>query len=144
MTIIKFSMAGPPRGKGRPRATVRSGHAQIYTDSATRQYEKSVRELTAGAMRGAAPFTGPLSVSLQFRIGLAASMSKRQRARILAGEEPWFGGPDADNLAKAVLDGMNAVAFLDDKQITRLWAVKVPSDSPGVDVRVEALAEPTP
>lgn len=142
--VVAFSMSGNPRPKGRPRATVRGGYATLYTDEKTRLYERSVRALSAQAMGGKPPFQGPLSVSLQLRLALPKSMSKRQRARILAGEEPYFGNLDADNGAKALLDAMNSVVFLDDRQVTRLWVVKVPHEKPGVDVRIEALAEPTP
>jgi Holliday junction resolvase RusA-like endonuclease len=67
-------------------------------------------------------------------------MSKRQRARILAGEEVYLGRIDVDNASKACLDAMNGVCFGDDKQIVRLLATKIPSDEPGVDVRIEALS----
>lgn len=143
MTVVEFSMSGAVRGKGRPRATVRGGFAQMYTDEKTRLYERSVRDLSVRAMAGRSPFMGPLSVSLQLRLGLPKSMSKRQRGRVLAQEEPYFGVVDCDNAGKALLDAMNGSVYLDDRQVTRLWIVKVPSENPGVDVRVEALAEPS-
>lgn len=85
------------------------------------------------------PLEGPLSVSLRFRVSPPPSWSKRRRARVLAGEEAYFGSFDTDNMIKAVLDPMNEVVFLDDKQIVRLWAEKIAADPPGVDVRIEAL-----
>lgn len=139
MDVLQFSMSGAPRGKGRPRTAVRGGFARVYTDARTRKYEASVASLAAIAMAGRPPFVGPLSVSLRFRLEPPKSMSKRERAAVLAGEQAYLGRIDADNAAKAVLDGMNGVAFADDVQIVRLFVVKVADARPGVDVRLEAL-----
>lgn len=150
MDALTFSMAGAPRGKGRPRTRVHrpknggAPFAQIYTDDATRQYEASVRKLAAAAMDGRPPFDGALSVSLRFRLQPAKSMPKRDRAPILAGEQPYFGLYDADNLAKSILDGCNGVCWGDDRQITRLFVTKIAADRPGVDVRVEPLEPQEP
>lgn len=136
---LVFSMSGAPRGKGRPRATVRGGHATTYTDPKTRAYESSVAAIARKAMQGRPPFEGALSVSLRFRLGLPKSMSKRERAAILAGERPYFGRTDTDNMAKAILDGCNAIVWIDDVQITRLFAIKEAAEAPGVDVKVQPL-----
>jgi hypothetical protein len=58
---------------------------------------------------------------------------------VLAGEQPFFGRCDLSNMVKAVEDAMNKVVFVDDRQITRLFATKVAHERPGVDVRVEAF-----
>lgn len=112
----------------------------MYTDPKTRAYEASVRDLARQAMGDAAPFEGPLSVSLRFRLEPPKSMTKRERAAVLAGEQAYFGRFDADNLAKSVLDGMNGACFVDDLQIVRLFVTKAAAETPGVDVRVECLA----
>lgn len=139
MDPLFFHFDGEPRGKGRPRATARGGYARMYTDDKTRKYEQSIARAAAIALDGRKPLEGPLSVSVRLRLQPPASMSKRQRARILAGEEPYLGRIDCDNGAKAVLDAMNGVVWPDDKQIVRLWVTKVPHEKPGVDVRVETF-----
>ena len=136
---LSFSMSGAPRGKGRPRATVRGGHAATYTDPKTRAYEASIAAIARQAMKGRPPLEGALSVSLRFRMALPKSMSKRERAAILAGERPYVGRTDTDNMAKAILDGCNAIVWLDDVQITRLFAVKEAAEAPGVDIKVQPL-----
>lgn len=141
MSPLAFSVSIVPRGKGRPRATIRRGkngdqHAGTYTDAKTRTYEAQVKGVAEKAMAGAPPMQGPLIVSLRFRLPIPPSYSKKRRAAILAGEEAYFGAFDADNLAKAMLDGMNAVVFGDDKQITRLLVIKTPAERAGVDVQV--------
>jgi Holliday junction resolvase RusA-like endonuclease len=151
VAALVFSMNGEPRGKGRPRATVRGGYASVYTDAQTRKYEASVTAIAREKMAGRSPFEGPLSVSLRFRMPIPKSATKRVRAGMAAGEIAHCGRPDVDNLAKAVLDaigedaaakkkGLDArVVFANDSQIVRLFASKIYAEIPGVDVRVEAF-----
>jgi len=72
-----FSMSGAPRGKGRPRATVRKGsrHATTYTDPLTRKYEASVAKIARKAMKGRPPIQGAPSLSPRSRFYLPKSMS---------------------------------------------------------------------
>lgn len=137
---LTFSLSGEPRGKGRPRATVRAGFARMYTDAATRKYEASIGAAATRVMAGRAPLEGPLSVSLRVRLAPPKSMTKRQRAAVLSGEAAYFGRIDCDNAAKAVLDGCNGIVWRDDVQITRLFITKTAAERPGVDIRIEALA----
>lgn len=139
MEAVLFSMAGDPRGKGRPRATARGGHASTYTDPKTRAYEASVKKIAMAEMAGRQPLEGALSVSMRFRIGLPKSMPKYLRKAYLAGERAYVGGPDVDNMAKSILDGCNAVCFSDDKQVVRLFVTKVAAESAGVDVQIMPL-----
>lgn len=130
-----------PRGKGRPRTTIRGRHAQVYTDPKTRAYEAKVAEIAALYMNGNSPLQGPLSVSLRFRYPIPVSYSKKLRAAILDGSESYVGPYDIDNYAKALLDGCNKILFEDDAQITKLLVIKKPSLRPGIDIRVEAIAQ---
>jgi Holliday junction resolvase RusA-like endonuclease len=144
--MIRFSVKIEPRGKGRPRATVRGNHASVYTDGKTRKYEAAVRAVAVRSMAGGAPLAGPIEVVLRFRIPIPVSYSNKRRAAILAGQEPYFGAFDSDNLAKAWLDACNGVVFADDKQVTDLVVIRRPSMKPGIDACVtpvtpEALAE---
>ena len=64
-------------------------------------------------------FTGPIAVTLDFYYPTAR----------------WV---DVDNLAKAVLDGLQGVAFENDSQIVRLTTSKrIDRQLPGVWVRIE-------
>lgn len=135
-----FSLSGLPRGKGRPRATVRGGFARVYSDPKTRKYERSIGTIAMAAMVGRPPLQGPLSVSLRFRMPIPKSETKAVRAAMAAGEVAHVGRPDLDNMVKAIFDGLNGVVFADDAQIVRSFSTKVYSDKPGVDVRVEAFA----
>lgn len=142
MSVFTLSLKGDARGKGRPRATTRRVGkrvvASVYTDGPTKRYEASVKKVAAMAMAPRSPMTGPLSVSLRFRLRVPASATKRQRAAYLSGEEAYLGAYDIDNLAKSILDACNGVVWADDRQITRLFVTKIAAEEPGVDLRVEA------
>jgi len=54
----------------------------------------------------------------------------------LSGEEKHTKKPDLDNVAKAVIDGMNGIIFKDDSQITSLHVTKVYAEVGKVEVLV--------
>lgn len=133
--VVMFSIPGEPRGKGRPRfGRTKSGAPVTFTDAKTASYENLVALAAREAMCGMAPIEGPLNVALRIRLVPPKSLAKPLRALALAGRHPVMGRFDLDNLVKAVTDGMNAIAYADDRQIIRLTAEKVGSDTAGVDV----------
>ena len=50
--------------------------------------------------------------------------SKKRKKSILEGSEGFTKRPDVDNLVKAVLDGLNGIAFKDDCQVVEVHATK--------------------
>lgn len=139
MTTINFTVPGQPVAKARPRATTINGAARLYSPSKTREYEQQVAQAARGAMCKAPPLDRAVAVSLDIRLPVPESWSKTRRADALAGRVFATSKPDADNYAKAVLDGCNGVVFLDDAQVVRLTAQKRYAETPGVDVLVTAL-----
>jgi Holliday junction resolvase RusA-like endonuclease len=136
MDRLAFTVPGEPRGKGRPRIGRVGPHARMFTDRKTRSYEGLVALAAEKAMDGAVPFACPLELHMRVRLVPAASASKKARAAMLAGELPPAKLPDLDNCVKAILDGCNAVAFLDDRLVVALTAAKIYADTPGVDVLI--------
>ena len=108
----------------------------MFTPEKTAGYEALVAATAGNAMRAEAGplFTGPLEAVLEMRFPVPASWSKAKRARALAGAEWHTSKPDADNVAKAILDACNGVVFRDDSQIVILIATKAFSEEPGVRV----------
>ena len=108
----------------------------MFTPEKTAGYEALVAATASNAMRAEAGplFTGPLEAVLEMRFPVPASWSKAKRARALAGVEWHTSKPDADNVAKAVLDACNGVVFRDDAQVVILIATKAFSEEPGVRV----------
>lgn len=135
--MITFVIPGPPRGKGRPRFSRKSG--TTYTDQATAAYENLVALACREAMKGAQPYAGAISLGVVTYMPIPASAS--QKKRIAMAGTNHIKKPDVDNVLKAVLDGLNGIAFHDDAQVARLHACKLYSSEPRVEVTVVEIAE---
>lgn len=136
MKDIKFFMIpGEPTGKGRPRFT-RSGHA--YTPEKTASYEQAVRQAYRSEFPDAEPIPEgvPVAVKIVAGYGIPKSTSKVKAERMLAGEIRPTKKPDADNVAKAICDALNGIAYHDDSQITMLCVSKHYTKNPGCLVRI--------
>lgn len=117
MTGIRFTVPGEPRGKGRPRFVSTPRGGRTYTDPQTASYENLVKLCARQA--GAVVTDAPLCVDIVAYFTPAPSWSKKRTAAALA-NETFPGRFDVDNIAKAALDGLNGVAFHDDKQVADL------------------------
>ena len=132
---IKFTVPGVPVGKGRPRFT-RAGHA--YTPEKTAEYEEKVR-LCWKAQTGSV-FSGgiPLKASIIAYFPIPKSASKKKAAAM----DGTFhtSRPDADNVAKAILDALNGYLYPDDSavQIDRCWKVYT-NGAPRVEVAIREV-----
>lgn len=136
---VIFSVNGDAVAWMRSGVTVRGRYATLYTPTTLRTYEKALGVLAKVAMKGRKPFAGSVSASFRFRLGLPKSMSKRERAAILSGEQAYWGNKDCDNLAKASLDGMNKIVYNDDVQVVRLFVEKIGSAKAGIDIKIQPL-----
>ena len=145
---IEFFVPGAPVGKGRPRAARRGAGVVMFTPEKTAGYETLVAAAASNAMRAHQLahqlLDGPLEAMLEMRFQVPASWSKARRARALAGAEWHTSKPDADNVAKAVLDACNGVVFRDDAQVVMLVAIKAFSDEPGVRVVIREVQNERP
>lgn len=111
--IASFVIPGPPFGKPRPR---HSGHA-TYRTKPDKQYELKVRAAWRDA--GSPTFgAAPVAVVIDAYAPLPVSRPKR------IAREPYVLKPDADNIAKAVTDPLNGLAWDDDSQVTHLMVTK--------------------
>ena len=109
-----------PVPKGRPRFT-RAGHA--YTPKTTLDYEKKVREYFKSHLDDY--FENAIKVRLVFNMPIPQSVSKKKHEMMATGIiKCTKHNGDVDNLAKAVIDSLNGVAFDDDCLITRLTIIK--------------------
>ncbi|MGX9855799.1 RusA family crossover junction endodeoxyribonuclease [Limimaricola variabilis] len=108
---ITIVIPGKPFGKQRPKFDPRSGRA--YTPDATVSFEQTVRELAAKQLT--TPLEGPISMTLEAVFVPAKSWSKKRRAAALGTLHTQK--PDLDNIEKAILDGLNRIAFADDQQV---------------------------
>ena len=107
---------GSPVAKARARTVVKDGKSHTYTPARTRDYER----LIALSWRGPRGFTGLVKVTVRIIEG--------------KGAHPM----DLDNGLKSVLDGLNGVAWVDDRQVVAIDANIIRGDErPGLDIVVE-------
>ena len=130
-----ITIPGKPVGKARPRFRGAGFKVITYTPPATKKYEKEVARIykqSAGVI-----YTEiPLRVRILEKFPIPESWSKKNKEKALKGEIKPNEKPDLDNIAKIILDGLNGVAYTDDKQVTSLEIEKVYSDTPCVVVYI--------
>ena len=116
---VKFSIPGPAQAKQRPRINRQTG--RVYTPNATHKYEKLVKECYGDRHFFDSQY---ISVKITFKFSIPKSYSKAEYYEALIGEiRPKKA--DIDNYIKSVLDGLNGVAFTDDRYICHLEAEKI-------------------
>lgn len=134
--MVEFSLSLVPVAKGRPRMAVVKGKPIVYTPSKTRGFEAKVAAMAQQHFKQ--PLKGPISVSLTFLLPRPKTLMRRKDPD---GEIPHISRPDLENLEKSILDGLNGIAFLDDRQVYRKHSEKMYHDkegSPKIIVKVEA------
>lgn len=128
-----ITIPGKPVGKARPRFR-RAGFKVItYTPPENKKYEKEVARIYKQSI-GVLYTDIPLRVRILAKFPIPESWSKKKKA--LKGEIMPNKKPDLDNIAKIILDGLNGVAYTDDKQVTSMEIEKVYSDEPCVVVYI--------
>lgn len=124
-------------GKGRPRFARQGTFVKTYTDSKTLTYEKSIQTYAKQAMGSTSPLIGAVAAYLHIGIPIPPSYSKTRQIACINGDERPTKKPDIDNIVKAVLDGMNGIVYLDDKQVVDLHLTKVYSETEGIDILIK-------
>jgi Holliday junction resolvase RusA-like endonuclease len=127
--VIKFTINARPQPKERHRTTKRGHH---YTPQRTVNFELLVR----CEFRAQHPFheilTGPVGMSIDIQYKRPKTVKKGY----------WHTGPgDADNIIKAISDGLNRVAWLDDRQVADVYAKKHWGDCDSIVVSIWPLEE---
>lgn len=141
--MICFTIPGEPQGKGRPRVGRVGPHVRMFTPAKTAAYEGLVAHAAQSAMAGRALLQGACRIELDVVCTVPASWSKRKQSEALYGLIRPTKKPDADNVLKAICDGINGVVWADDTQAVDVTLRKRYGPVPGVWVWVsEVPAQP--
>lgn len=136
--IIEFVVLGKPQPKQRPR---KGKYGNMYTPTKTQDYEERVnleciKEMSKyGIPKGT--YSGPVEVEIDILFKIPSSATKKVLEQISKGEK--IPSSDIDNVAKIVLDACNKVAYIDDKQITKLTVKKRYSKVEAVFVGIDYI-----
>lgn len=110
--MITFTVPGPPKGQPRPRATTINGKARMYESEKGRSWKQVIASWAIHY--GVRQIIGPVGV-------LAIAYLPRPKRLCRKSDPPgaiWSEvKPDFDNIAKAVCDALNGIAYADDKSV---------------------------
>ncbi len=136
---VEFSVPGEPQGKGRAKIVKIGGFSRMATPEKTVAYEGLVAMAAQQAMAGAPPLEGACEIQITAVCSVPASWSAKKRAQALAGVLRPTKKPDADNITKAVCDGINGVVWADDVQAVDQRIRKVYGQVPRLVVTVAGV-----
>lgn len=114
-----------PQAWQRPKTRIINGWVQHYSPKKTTQYEKQIADYFREQPQSFKFEKDiPVAVNLVFGMPIPKSAPKSQKAAMIEGIIKHTKRGDVDNLAKAVLDSLNGLAWEDDSQIVRLSITK--------------------
>lgn len=145
---INFVINGEPFGKQRHRVGMCNGHARAYNTRDNILYENKVM---CAYKDIANDYTFSKDVPLEIDIVAYFSLSsvdfnksglsksgKKKMSQLYCTKKS-----DIDNIIKSVMDGLNKVAYIDDKQIASVSAKKLyTQDMPKVVVTIKDITPP--
>ena len=129
-----------PVGKERPRM-VRMGNKTIaYTPAKTRNFEKLIQTEYI-RQKGYKYGNIPVNIRLELGYSMPKTASKTIKECMLDGMMLPCKRPDIDNVAKAILDGLNGLAYEDDKQVCELIIRKFYSEKEHIKIFISGLQQ---
>ena len=121
----------------RPKTRLVNGWVKHYSPIKTKTYEQRIGEYWKEATKGFKfDRDQALFVDMVFGLPIPKNTSKRKKEEMNNGTIKHIKKPDTDNLLKAVLDGLNDIAWVDDSQVIRISASKKYSTEPYVYVYI--------
>lgn len=110
-------------GKQRPRYSSKTH--RMYTPTATRSFEDKVKWAFTSKYNVATELSiKPFSALIVAGFTPSASLSKKKKEELLI-KSNYTKKPDVDNIAKAILDSLNGLAYKDDSQVSELTVLKI-------------------
>ena len=124
--IYEFEVEGKIIGKERPRINMNSGH--VYTPNRTKDYEALIQQAFFIKYRKQLNITNRVFVSIVAYFKIPTSTCKSDKELMLKDLISPTKKPDADNIAKVVLDSLNNFVIRDDNQVSKILVEKKYTD----------------
>jgi crossover junction endodeoxyribonuclease RusA len=137
--MITFSVVGHAQPQGSTKAFMPKGarYPVVTSDNPNLGQWRQLVAHAAQPYAAGGPLRGGVVVLLTFSLQRPKSLPKRVREHLKK--------PDIDKLARAVLDALTGILFVDDSEVVRLTATKqyaAPHQPPGVLISIAPCAEP--
>ncbi|MDR1246125.1 MAG: RusA family crossover junction endodeoxyribonuclease [Clostridiales Family XIII bacterium] len=135
---VTFNVLGAPQGKQRPRFFRKGNHVGTYTPDKTVIYENLVK-MSYRQEQIPNMLSGAIKAEIVAVFPIPKSASQKTKQRMASGIEPHTKKADCDNIAKAILDALNGIAYRDDAQICMLSVKKIYGDRARVEVTLTEI-----
>lgn len=134
--MIKLFIPIEPMGAVRmtQRSKYLSAKAQRYL-----AYKSFLQWQAKQQAKGVFFHNGTLEVTIWFTMPVPDSWSKKNREAAVG--EYHIKKPDIDNLVKGVFDSLNKIVWHDDNQVSKVSAIKIYGEYPGIEVTINKLKE---
>ncbi len=151
--MLEIIIPGEPCAQGRPRFARRGKFVTTYDPAKSRNWKATAQQHMLAALARSAPDVipgnsyaiGPAEGPLSVEIAATFTCPKSDHRKRDPVPRRWHAKrPDAENVAKAVLDAGTGVLWLDDSQIAHLVVVKAigaQGEAPRVWLKVSAVRE---
>ena len=114
---VRIIIPASPVAKARPR---KGKYGNFYTPKDTQQFENLVKMVASKHFKK--PLDCPVELYLKFKIPRPKRLIWKTKPMP---EKPCDTTPDIDNYIKSTTDGLQGIAFYNDKQIWKIVAEKV-------------------
>ena len=138
---VSFFATGIPKGQPRPRAFSRGGRAAVYDPGTAEGWKGQIALAWRDTGHQKIADAPAYLVRLLFRIPRPKS-HYNSKQQLKPSSPVWFTGkPDADNLAKAVLDALTVLAvWKDDALVAELYiSKKYAEENSGCFIHIETI-----
>lgn len=139
MISLDFKIYGEIKSNKRPRATMRGGYAKVYQPKENVIYQNKVALAFKEKYPNVYFEKEPLVVYITAYFKYPSNFTALQKELVMLDLLDCTKHKDVDNIAKNILDGLNKVAYADDKQIVSLNIVKRYSDKEYVNVCIDPI-----
>lgn len=135
---MKYSFEIKEKAIGKQRPRYSSKTHRMYTPTKTSTFEEKVKWAFKSKYNIETELsTKPFKAKIIAVFEPAKSLSKKKKEELLYSE--YTKKPDADNIAKIILDSLNGLAYKDDNQVAELLVLKQYGDENKIIVELEEI-----
>lgn len=133
----EFEIKEKAIGKQRPRYSSITG--RMYTPTKTSTFEEKVKWAFKSKYNIATELsTNPFKAKITAIFAPPTSISKKKKEELLF-KVDYTKKPDADNIAKIILDSLNGLAYKDDSQVSALLVFKDYGEENKIIIELEEI-----